>query len=189
MAGHDIIRRLSGAFRNAVAWGGAWFTLAAAVTVGLRLADGVHPGIVLGDALLIGIRVGIMGGVAGAAFAGFISLFYQGRRLSEISWIRFGLGGGLMAGVFVPTFLVIANLVSGDGFPALPLVLDDGIYAAVFGGISAGGSMKLAQRADALAAGARQEQVDGLHGVNALGEGARAQQPPTQRSCLATARD
>ena len=188
MAGPDIIRRLHGAFRNAAVWGAAWFTLAAVVTIGLRLGDGIHPGIALGDALVTGIRVGIMGGVAGTAFAAFISLFYRGRRLSEISWVRFGLGGGMLTGVFVPTFLILGNLLSGDGFPVLAHVLDDGLYAAVFGGISAGGSMWLAQRAGALSSAA-QEQLDGEHALDSLGEGESAQEPLTQRSRLATASD
>ena len=149
----NIVRFLGGAFRNAVVWGGAWFALAAAVAIPLRLADGVHPGLALGDAIFIGTKVGFIGGAAGAAFAALISVVYRGRRLSEINWLRAGMGGAIMAGLFVLGFLLAANLLSGDGFAVLPLILDDVLMAVVFGGITAGGSMKLAQRAEALSSG------------------------------------
>lgn len=153
MIRRDIVRRLSGAFRNAVVWGSAWFILASATTVALRGMDGVPAGIVLGDAIVIGVKVGFIGGIAGAAFAGFISFLYRGRRLSDISWVRFGVGGGIVAGTLVPAFLVAGNLLSGDGFPSPPTILDDLLMAAAFGAVAAGGSMKLAQRADVTEAG------------------------------------
>ena len=145
----NIIVRLAGAFRNAVVWGGAWFTLGAIVAFGFRLGDGVHPGIALADAIFMGMKIGFIGGVSGAAFAGLISVFYRGRRLSDLSWLRFGIGGAIMAGLFVPAFLLVANLVSGEGFAALRYIIDDGLMAAVFAGITAAGSLKLAQRANA----------------------------------------
>lgn len=160
MIDDDMVRRLTGAFRNALVWGGAWFILAAVVGATIRLGDVPLP-IALADGLFIGARVGFIGGIAGAAFAGLISVVCRGRRLSEISWLRFGVGGAIMAGLFVPGFLLAGNLISGDGFPVLVHILDDGIYAAVFGGITAAGSLKLAQRADALSAGTPHDLLDG----------------------------
>ena len=158
MDADNIITRVACAFRNAVVWGGAWFTLAVPVGVAFRLGEVSVP-IALADGVFIGMRIGFIGGISGAAFAGLISVLYRGRRLAEISWLRFGLGGAVMAGLFVPAFLLAGNLISGDGWPALQYILDDGVYAAVFGGITAAGSVKLAQRAEALPSAETREQL------------------------------
>lgn len=174
MESDDILRRLIGAVKNAVVWGGAWFTLAAAVAAPIRLSDDVSVPIAIADALFIGTKVGVIGGIAGAAFAGLISVFCRGRRLSEISWLRFGVGGAIMAGLFVPSFLLAGNLISGDGLTVLPFIIDDGIMAAVFGGITAAGSLKLAQHADALSTGARPDQLERPRGMDSPGVGSAA---------------
>jgi hypothetical protein len=145
----NIVRRLIGAVKNGVVWGATWFTLAFATILGLRtIGVMVPPEIGVLDAIGMAIRVGFVGGIAGGAFAVFISLFYRGRRLSEINWARFGLGGAIVAVLFVLAFFAIGNGVSGDPFPALDDILSDLIMAAVFGGIAAGASMWLAQRAE-----------------------------------------
>jgi hypothetical protein len=148
MTVEDFVQRLTGAVKNAVVWGVTWFALAFVTIIGLRTIGVVVPAeIGVLDAIGMAIRVGIAGGVAGGAFAVFISLFYRGRRLSEINWMRFALGGAIVAELFMLAFFAIAGLVSGDGFPALEDILSDLIIAAVFGGIAAGASMWLAQRA------------------------------------------
>ena len=68
------------------------------------------------DALGMAIRVDIVGGIAGGAFAMFIRLFYRGRRLKDIDPVRFGLGGAIVAALFMFAFFAVANLASGDGF-------------------------------------------------------------------------
>lgn len=158
----DFIRRLKGAVRNAVVWGAAWFGLTV-VTCGVLRAVGVFTPKTfwLLDAVFIAARVAVMGAIAGGFVSMLISLLYRGRRLSEISWVRFGLGGGIAAGLFVPAFMVAARLLSGDGLPPLGAIDSDALLAAVFGGISAGGSMWLAQRGQAasLAAPDRHERL------------------------------
>ena len=141
----DMGRRLTGAFRNAVVWGAAWFTLGAVVTAVIRLADGISPPIALADGIFMGTKIGVMGGVVGGAFSVFLSLFYRGRRLSELRALRFGIGGGIMAGMFVTGILL-----TGGGLAVLPFIIEDALMAAVFGGLTAGGSVKLAQRAESL---------------------------------------
>lgn len=94
MAVDNIFRRLRGAFGNAMVWGVGWFTAALAVFATLRVA-GIFPDTLSwAEGLGTAIRVGIIGGVAGGAFSSVIRLLYHGRRLSEISWVRFGIGGG-----------------------------------------------------------------------------------------------
>ena len=65
------------------------------------------------DAIAIAAKLGIIGGVAGVAFSAVVGLLYRGRRLSDISAMRFGVGGGIMAGLFVPVFLQAMNLLYG----------------------------------------------------------------------------
>jgi hypothetical protein len=162
MTARNIVRLLTGTAKNGVVWGAAWFTLAFVTLIGLRtIGVMVPPEIGVLDAIGMAIRVGIVGGIAGGAFAVFISLFYRGRRLSEIDWVRFGLGGATVAVLFVLAFFALGNLATGDGFPALDDILSDLIMAAVFGGIAAGASMWAAQRGEAVSIGGP-DRHDGL---------------------------
>jgi hypothetical protein len=70
--------------------------------------------------------------------------------------------------VFVPLFLQAMNILSGDGMVPWRLVLDDAIWTAVFGGVVAGGTLKLAQRGEALAAGTVKDQLDGSDSLDRL---------------------
>jgi hypothetical protein len=149
MSDRTVTRRVAGAVRNAVAWGIAWAALAFAAIIGMRtLGVVVPPWIDWLDALGMSVRIGVMGGITGGAFSLFISQVYRGRRLSQISWKRFGLGGALLAGLFVPTLLVLANLMTGGGLLPFSAIRSDIVLATLFGGIAAGGSMWLAQRAE-----------------------------------------
>ena len=93
----NIVRRLRGAVGNAVVWGAAWAGSALAVFGVLRIT-GVVPQGNIGDALFVATRFGVVGAIASLAFSGLVRLVYRGRRLSEISWVRFGIGGAVVAG-------------------------------------------------------------------------------------------
>jgi hypothetical protein len=161
-----LVHRLSGAAKNGVVWGVAWSALAFTTILGLRtIGVVVPPEIGVLDAIGMAIRVGIAGGLAGTVFAVFISLAYSGRRLSEISPVRFGLGGAVVAELFILAFFAIGGL-AGGGFPAFADIRSDLVIAAVFGGISAGASMWLAQRAERPSIGAP-DRYDGLHAGSA----------------------
>jgi hypothetical protein len=142
-------RRLRATFRNSLVWGVAWGALGSAVATVMRIIDKIPFGNALLDGLGMGIRIGFMGAIAGAAFFAFISVAYRGKRLSEISWPRFGIGAAIVAGLFVPAFLQTMNLLSGGEMVPWHLVADDLVLAAVFGGITAAGTMILAQRDEA----------------------------------------
>jgi hypothetical protein len=153
MIPEGTVTRLRATFRNSVVWGVAWGTLGTIVASAMRMSDGIPFGKALIDGLGMGIRIGIMGGIAGAAFFAFIGLAYRGKRLSEISWLRFGIGGAIVAGVFVPSFLQAMNLLSGGRLVPWHLITDDIILSTAFGGITAAGTMLLAQRGEAAEAG------------------------------------
>jgi len=167
MFGENGLRRLRGLVKNALVWGAGWSALAFGVIAILRLT-GVISGGSWREALGLAARFGIVGAAAGAAFSTVIGLAYHGRRLRNISWVRFGIAGAVVTGVFVPLFLQAMNVLSGDGMVPWRLVLDDAIWTAVFGGIVAGGTLKLAQRGKALAPGTALEQIDGSESVDRL---------------------
>ena len=164
-----IFRRLRGALGNALVWGVGWFTAALVLFATLRIA-GIFT-VSWTDILVTAGRAGIVGGVAGGAFSIAIRLLYHGRRLSEISWVRFGIGGGVVTGLFVPVFLQIMNLLSGDGLVPWALVLDDIPLTAVFGAVAAGGSLRLAQYAEAALSGRAQNRVAESDSVDRLASG------------------
>lgn len=144
----NVLRRLRGVIGNAVVWGAGWAALGVAAFAALKVAGVLPAPVSWLDAIMVAGRFGMIGGIVGGAFSGFIGLRYRGRRLSELRAVRFGVGGGILAGMFVPAFLQAMNLLSGDGMVPMGLVLDDSLWAAVFGGVAAGVSLKLAQRAD-----------------------------------------
>lgn len=141
--------RMRAIARNAVMWGVAWGALGTVVTSIMRVADGIPLPNAMGDGLGMGIRIGIFGGLVGALFSAFIAVAYRGKRLREISALRFGIVAALLIGLFIPLFLQSTNLIGGQPLVPWSLLFDDFLMGVVFGGIVAGGSLKLAQRAAA----------------------------------------
>jgi hypothetical protein len=182
----NISRRLRGAIGNAVVWGAGWTAAALAVFAVLKVAGILPESVIWLDSLLVAARFGVMGGIAGAAISPLISFLYRGRRLSDIRAVRFGIGGGIAAGLFVPAFLQAMNLLSGGPMVPMELVMDDGLMAALFGAVVAGGSLKLAQRANPLLSRGGQdrpgllESGEGL--ASAEGWDARRRSAPAWRS-------
>ena len=145
MADNTVSRRLRGAFRNSLVWGTAWGSLGTAVATVMRLGDKIPLFNAVLDGIGMGVRIGIGGAVAGAVFSTIVSVVYGGKKLSEISWVKFGLGGMVLAGMFVPGFLQTMHLLSDGSLMPFHLISDDMVYSALFGGITAAGTMKLAQ--------------------------------------------
>jgi hypothetical protein len=189
MSGGSRFTFLRGAFRNGVLWGAGFSVLGVATMAVLRLAGILHGPVSWVQGLGLAIRFGIVGVVAGVAFSSVIRLLYHGRRLADINWVRFGLTGGLVTGAFVPLFLQAMNLLSGDGLVPWRLVLDDGVWATVFGAVAAGGSMWLAQRAGALAAGRNQARLSGGEAVDRLVSAGEPDYPVPQRPPAVGARE
>ena len=157
MTGDSIFRRLRGTLGNALVWGVGWFACALAVFAAQRILGIAPASDSWVGALQSAAKFGVMGAIAGAAFFTFVTLRYHGRRISEIGWVRFGIGGGVFAGLFVPAFIVVARLLSGEGFLPLQNLLANGLVAGVLGAVAAGGSLKLTQLAGALFPGRSQD--------------------------------
>lgn len=156
MTGSDLIRRLRGLVGNALFWGVTWFVGVMVVSTVLRFL-GMVGGSWLGQVMVSG-RFAVIGTITGTAFSLFIGIRYHGRRLTEISWLRFGIGGGIVAALFVPTFIIVARFLSGDAFLAWSHLIQNGLIVGAFGGVSAAASLKLAQVGERALPGSEQRQ-------------------------------
>jgi hypothetical protein len=141
--------RLRATFRNALVWGVTWGAIGTVVATTMRLIDKIPFGYAVLDGIGMGVRIAVIGAISGAAFFAFIGVAYRGKRLSDISWVRFGIGGAVLAGLFVPAFLQTMNVLTGGSLVPWHLVFDDLVFSAVFGGVTAAGTMLLAQRHEA----------------------------------------
>ena len=173
--------RLRAAFRNAVVWGVGWGAIGTVVATAMRIADRIPLAPAMLDGLGMGIRIGVMGAIAGTAFFAFIAAVYRGKRLSEISWLRFGMGGAIVCGLFVPAFLQTMNLLTGGEIVPWHLVFDDLIFSAAFGGITAAGTMFLAQRHEAAYPVTVEDLLERME-RQSLGEGAATGYSKEQRA-------
>jgi hypothetical protein len=146
MAG-DRWRRLKGAFGNAFVFAFGWTIGAFIIWLVLRSAGVVPPLDVL-SGIGMSIRFGFVGFLTGFCFPTFMRLIYRGHRLQEISWWKFGLAGGLIAGIFVPTWMQTMNILTGGGGVPFALIRMDIVATAFLGAVASAISIKLAQYAD-----------------------------------------
>ena len=163
-------RRIKGAIGNAVAFGICWGIASFFLWFLLRQA-GILPKLSILSGIGMSIRIGFMGGIAGLVFPSIMRLAYHGRRLAEISWLRFGLIGGIITGLFVPTFMETASVLTGGGLVPFSLIGTDIILAAVLGAIAAAFSLKIAQYAEARFPETFQDHLDRLERATQLTSG------------------
>jgi len=156
----SILRRIRGAFGNAVVWGVAWFTGALAVYGGLSLFGVVGYG--FGMVIEAAVNLGIIGAIAGVGFSGFIRWRYRAMSLTEIRPRAFALAGGLASGVLVPAFVVTGRFLTGAPALELGALAVSGLVAAVLGGGTAGASLLAAQSSAAELPAAIQARVPEL---------------------------
>jgi hypothetical protein len=181
MAYQSPVTRLRATLRNSVVWGVGWGIIGTAIATTMRLIDNIPFGYAILDGIGMGIKIAVIGAISGAAFFAFIGVAYRGKRLREISWQRFGLGGFVVAGLFVPAFLQTMNLLTGGELVAWNLLSDDFVFSALFGGITAAGTMILAQRSEAAHPVTVQELLDHME-RQSLGEGAPISSRKPERS-------
>lgn len=143
----NLRRRLRGALGNVVAWGIGWTVLGFATTIVLRMTGLVDPPVSIRGAAEIGLKIGLGGCIAGAAFSAFIAFRYRNRRLQDIDCVAFGLGGAVVTAAAITGFVEGASLLGGGGLvpwrymnPTVPIF-------ALFGFGAAALSMRLAQSA------------------------------------------
>jgi hypothetical protein len=176
--------------RNALTWGVAWAVAGGAIVTVLSLfypGPGVESllerlGMAILSGISWGVRFGIAGAVIGTIFSSVIRFAYRGRRLADINPLRFALLGAVVGGVGVPLFLQTMNVLSGDGPVAWGLVVDDAVWASVFGAAAAAGFLLLARRADALTQNPPRDQLEPVDDLDTSPTAGRREASISQRS-------
>ena len=69
----DFRRRLRGTIGNVVVWGIGWSVLGFTTHMLLRITGIVDAPVSVFDAVGLGLKIGVGGGIAGAAFSAFLS--------------------------------------------------------------------------------------------------------------------
>ena len=141
-----FLKRLRGAFGNALVWGASWFGASFALLTTLYLTVGLPVPDPWRFIFYVTANFGVTGFLTGGAFAAFVRLAYRNRPLLDINVNRFAMGGAVIAGLLSPAVTVIARMLAGPGVVLGDLIMG-GIWAAVFGGVTAGFTVKLAQQA------------------------------------------
>ena len=188
----DKKRRWRAVLRTALTWGAAW-AVAGGLLIGVITLFDPTPeidsipgrlGIAALSGAMWGVRFGIAGAVMGTVFSSIVRLGYRGRRLADISPVKFGLLGAVVGGVGVPMYLQTMNVLSG-GPIAWGLVMDDGLWASVFGAAAAAGSILLARRAEARSGESSRDQLDQADEPDALPAGDQLEASMLERSRIA----
>jgi hypothetical protein len=143
-------RRLRAVVGNAIVWGGIWFVAGCMFYWLVRFVGLIHMADHTSFVNMIGtaLRIGIAGAVASTVFSLLIGVLYKGRALRDISWMRFGLGGGVVSTAFILGMMFIPRWLGGEPILSPADWVGDAFITAVFGTIAAGGTMKVAQMAD-----------------------------------------
>lgn len=146
MSSLDTLRRLRAIALNGLVWGGAWFLGVMTMATTANFIDGRG---FLVEGWELAVPGGILFAVTGAAFSTVITLVLRGRKLSDLNWLRFGLGGGVVSFLFLPTLVSVLRALDGGGMLPFTKLLGTGALGLMFGGVVAAGTLKLAQLADA----------------------------------------
>ena len=128
-------------------WGGAWFVGVMVVATIANIFDSRGRPAWL-EPLHLALPGAVLFGVAGAAFATFIIFAFRGREISEIRWVRFGIGGGIVSALALPIVISVARFLSGDDILPFTKLVSTGLLGLAFGSIAAAGTLRLAQLAD-----------------------------------------
>ena len=155
----NFLRRLRGALGNAMVWGTAWFGAGFALWTAFYLLGQPLPGDPWRVIPYVAANFGVAGFLAGGAFSAFLRVAYRDRPILEIKVGRFALGGAVIAGLLFPTVTMLARMSIGTGM-SLGDLLATGLMAAFFGGVTAGGTIKLAQRTTRKLSGAAIDELE-----------------------------
>lgn len=140
-------RRFRGLVRTALLWGAGWGAAAVVVMSAMRLVGEIPADIGLLDIVGLAVRVAVWGGIVGTLFSASTALAFRGRRVTDLRVTRFALLGAVVGGVGIPALLTLFNWIGGEPRVPWALLQDDALLGTVFGGVLAGGSLWLAQRA------------------------------------------
>jgi hypothetical protein len=159
----SALRRLRAILLNGLVWGGTWFVGIMAMVTVVNIVDPPPPGADTSEGWFLAASGGLLLFLGGSAFAAVVTFAFRGRKLSEISWKNFALGGGIVAGIVFPAFIATMRALGGDSMLEVSKMLSTGLFGFVGGSILAAGTLKLAQWADRFGAGksAEPRQLEG----------------------------
>lgn len=163
------LRRLRAILLNGLVWGGTWFVGITAMVMVLNVVDPPPPGAV-GDpneGWFLAASGGLLLFMGGAAFAAVVTFAFRGRRLADINWRRFAIGGGLVAGVVFPAFISLMRMFAGEPVLEVGKLVSSGLFGLVGGAILAAGTLRIAQWADRHGANPNVAEPDQIEGSRA----------------------
>lgn len=143
----DFRRRVRGTIGNVVVWGMGWTVLGFAATMVLRMTGMVDGPVSLSEVATMGLKIGVGGAIAGAGFSAFIALAYRNRRIKDITWWKFGIGGAVVTAASITGFVQAASVLGGGGLVPWRYMNPTLAMFAAFGFGAAALSVKLAQMA------------------------------------------
>ena len=146
----NLFRKIRGAIGNAVTWAVAWFA-GSFVAFGALGLLGVVPPIGLGVLVRLAVSVGLTGFLAGAGFSLLLGTTYRNHRLDDLRAGSIALRGAAVAGLLAPALGTVAVGLGASGL-GIGFLVANALGAALFGGLSAGGTVVLAQRSSRLLA-------------------------------------
>ena len=143
-----FLRRLRGAFGNALVWAASWFSVSSVLGSALYVLGGLPSLGFLAMVVWPALMTGFTGFVVGAAFSVFVGAAYRHREVGEIRVAGFAMGGAAISAVLLPVFTFAPVVLSGLGLPPAWLVAALGGWGAAFGGVTAGASILLAKKGE-----------------------------------------
>lgn len=167
-----MLRRIRGALGNSVAWAVSWVIGGTAV-LGLLHLTGLFQLADPSEIFSFFVPVlGMTGFLTGIAFSTYLSFAYRDQSVLEIRTGRFVLAGAVIAGLICPLVILLSPLAP-ELEASTRILLASELWTVVFGSVTAGATLKLAQRAsrslaDAAADELAREQDQVMH---LLGEG------------------
>lgn len=141
----DFRRLIRGTIKNALVWGIGWTVLGFAATMLRKLTGNVDTPMTAFDVMIVALKIGLGGGIAGAAFSAYIAYAYRRRDIRGISWLKFGIGGAVATAVSITAFVQSASVLGGGGLVPLRYLLPTTAMFAAFGFCVAAVSIKVAQ--------------------------------------------
>lgn len=142
----SLLKRIRGALGNALVWGAAWCGVGFAYLTALHLAGGAPESEPWRLILYVSANFAVTGMIAGGAFSAYLATMYRGRDLLGIRVSRFALGGAVTAAALSSLATLVAKGLAGAG-ASFDALIASGMWGAVLGGVTAAGTIKLAQTA------------------------------------------
>ena len=127
-------------------WGVSWAVLGFATHLMMRMAGVIRSQEPLTDALILSLKIGMGGVIAGAACSAYLIVAYRNRSLADIRWSRFALAGAAVAAASIAGFVQASSLLGGGKLIEWEYMNPTLLMFSGFGFIAAGLSVKLAQQ-------------------------------------------